>query len=204
MDEPQASHVPVRGRARRRTPTRWTAGANIFDALGNLGDFVGGIGVVITLAYLAVQVRQNTRALRTSSRQDVVESYRAINRLLLDPVVARTFSEGLSSFPNLSFAERSTFAALMNEHTLFFQGAFALYESGQLEDETYHAYREWIATIMAAPGGAAWWETARAVYARRVVEALDGRLRRGGLADVLDFDGYRLDEEPASGRRESR
>ncbi|MGD8280770.1 MAG: hypothetical protein PVF69_06415 [Gemmatimonadota bacterium] len=186
----------------RRAPIRRAGGADIFDALGNLGDFIGGIGVVITLAYLAIQVRQNTRALRTSSRQDVVDGYRTINRLMLDPAVAQIFSEGLSSFPDLPFAGRSTFAALMNEHALFFQGAFALYESGQLEDETYHAYREWIATIMAAPGGAAWWETARAVYARRVVAALDERLGRGGLANVLDFDGYRLDEEPGRGLRE--
>jgi hypothetical protein len=85
----------------------------------------------------------------------------------------------------------------MNEHALFFQSAFALYESGQLEDETYHAYREWIASVLATPGGSAWWETARPVYASRVVEALDKRLERGGLANVLDFDAYRLDEEPA-------
>jgi hypothetical protein len=166
-------------------------------ALGNIGDFLGGIGVVITLAYLAVQVRQNTRALRTTSRQDVVDSYRTINRLMLDPSIARTFSLGLSSFPNLSFDERSRFGALMNEHALFFQAVYALHESGQLEDETYHAYREWIAAVMAAPGGTAWWEGARAVYTRSVVHALDERLKHGGLPDVLQFDGYRLDDGPA-------
>jgi hypothetical protein len=36
--------------------------------------------------------------------------------------------------------------------------------------------------------------TARPVYARRVVDAIDTRLEGGGLADVLDFDAYRLDE----------
>jgi hypothetical protein len=34
------------------------------EALGNLGDFLGGIGVVITLLYLAIQIRQNTRQMR--------------------------------------------------------------------------------------------------------------------------------------------
>jgi hypothetical protein len=121
-----------------------------------------------------------------------------VNRLLLDPSIARTFSKGLSSFPKLPFDERSTFNALMNEHTLFFQSAFALYESGQLEDETYHAYLEWVASVLAAPGGSAWWATARPVYARRVVDAIDVRLKGGGLADVLGFDAYRLDEEPAA------
>lgn len=183
-------------------------GATILEALGNLGDFLGGIGVVVTLAYLAVQVRQNTRALRTSSRQAVVDGYRTVNRLFVDPSVARAFSKGLSSFPSLSFEERSAFNSLMNEHALFFQSAFALRESGQLEDETYHAYLEWITTVLASPGGSAWWETARAVYAKRVAEALDERLGRGGFASVLDFDGYRLDglpdADPLAGPRRER
>lgn len=173
-----------------------TSGANILDALGNVGDFVGGVGVVVTLGYLAIQIRQNTRAIRTSSRQDVVESYRAVNRILLDPAVARTFSRGLSRFPALSFEERSSFNSVMNEHALFFQSAFALYEAGQLENETYEAYRAWIATIMATPGGSAWWNVARGVYAKSVVGALDDRLERGELADLLEFDAYRLDEGP--------
>ncbi len=39
----------------------------MLEALGNLGDFIGGIAVVVTLLYLAVQVRQNTTQLRESS-----------------------------------------------------------------------------------------------------------------------------------------
>jgi hypothetical protein len=134
--------------------------------------------------------------MRTSSRQDVVDSFRTINRLLLDPSIARTFSAGLASFPNLPFDERSRFSALMNEHALFFQSAYALFESGQLEDETYNAYRDWIATVIASPGGSAWWETVRPIYTSRVVKALDERLKAGGLQDVLQFDGYRIDDTP--------
>ena len=33
----------------------------MIDALGNIGDFVGGIGVVVTLAYLAVQIRHSSK-----------------------------------------------------------------------------------------------------------------------------------------------
>ena len=37
--------------------------------LGSLGDFVGAILIAVALIYLSVQVRQNTRALNTQSRQ---------------------------------------------------------------------------------------------------------------------------------------
>jgi hypothetical protein len=47
----------------------------IAQLLGNYGEFVGAIAVVVTLAYLAVQIRQNTRTIETTtlrSMQDVV------------------------------------------------------------------------------------------------------------------------------------
>jgi hypothetical protein len=43
--------------------------------LGSYGEFVGAIGVVITLIYLSIQIRQNTRTMETTtlrSMQDVV------------------------------------------------------------------------------------------------------------------------------------
>ncbi len=33
----------------------------IVEALGNVGEFIGGIAVVITIAYLAVQIRRSSR-----------------------------------------------------------------------------------------------------------------------------------------------
>ena len=50
------------------------------ESLGNLGDFIGGIGVIITLIYLATQVRQNTAALRAASRQAIVAGMRDHSR----------------------------------------------------------------------------------------------------------------------------
>ena len=47
--------------------------------LGNIGDFVGGVGVFVTLIYLATQIRQNTRALRLSSLQQIMGTSVSIN-----------------------------------------------------------------------------------------------------------------------------
>src|SRR5690242_14446274 len=45
------------------------------EQLGALGDFVGAIGVIATLAYLAVQVRQNTHSLEASQRLAASQTY---------------------------------------------------------------------------------------------------------------------------------
>lgn len=42
--------------------------------LANLGEFIGGVAVLVTLVYLAVQVRQNTASTRAAARQQMSES----------------------------------------------------------------------------------------------------------------------------------
>jgi hypothetical protein len=41
--------------------------------LGDFGDFLGGVAVVVTLAYLALQIRSNTAALGAQTRHSLSE-----------------------------------------------------------------------------------------------------------------------------------
>ncbi len=171
---------------------------SMLESLGNLGDFIGGIAVLVTLAYLATQIKQNTSALQTASRQAISDAYRACNRIRLDPEVGAAWVDGLSRFPDMPFSERHVFSTVMNDESLFFQGAFALYESGQLDESTYQAYLGWISSIVATPGGSAWWaEVVRPIYAPGMVAAVDARLARGGLPDLLTGSTFSLDPPAA-------
>lgn len=42
--------------------------------LGAIGEFIGSIGVILTLIYLAVQIRQNTAAMEESQRLSKVDA----------------------------------------------------------------------------------------------------------------------------------
>lgn len=167
----------------------------IFETLGNLGDFIGGLAVVVTLVYLALQIRQNTAALRTASRQEIVSGYRDANRLWLHPGAARAYARGVREFPDMPFDELSLFGTMFNDQALFFQGAFALYESGQLEEETYQAYLTWFTANVATPGGPAWWnEVGRPIFTPRMVAAVDARLAAGELPDIRQLAFISFDE----------
>ena len=59
------------------------------EDLGNIGDFIGGIGVIVTLAFLIFQIRQNTAQLRqqnalssSSAARSTREAVNEIYRLL--------------------------------------------------------------------------------------------------------------------------
>ena len=51
--------------------------------LGAIGEFIGSIGVVVTLIYLAVQIRQNTRMGTASLEQGLFDAQTNIYHLIL-------------------------------------------------------------------------------------------------------------------------
>ncbi len=160
----------------------------MLDDLGNLGDFLGGIAVIITIGYLALQIRQNTAALRVASRQQVVESYRLFNRpFISDPAISSIWERGLRSATDLEESDRAQFFALFLDQVLHFQGAQASHASGSLDDETFNAYRDHFAGILASPGGAVFWSQARVSYPSHMVASVEERLARGSLPDPLPF-----------------
>jgi hypothetical protein len=158
-----------------------------WEALGAIGEMVGAVAVVVTLGYLAVQIRQNTRSVRAASRLEIASGWRAHNRQMLDPAVNRAFQVGLRAYPDMPYEERSIFGNLMSDHTVLFQGVFALYEEGELDRQTYEDYLTWFACQVATPGGNALWKEMSSFLAKGAPAAVNERLGRGDVPDILQL-----------------
>lgn len=50
-----------------------------WDAWGAIGELIGAAAVVATLIYLSLQVRQNSAAIRSSTRSDIAKEQTALN-----------------------------------------------------------------------------------------------------------------------------
>ena len=86
----------------------------MLDMLGNLGDFIGGIAVVVTLIYLAHQVRQNTKSTQSPSYQAIVSSMSAFSReLAYEPERSEIFTKGLMHPETLDEPDQIRFSLLM-------------------------------------------------------------------------------------------
>ena len=107
-----------------------------FETLGNIGDFFGGIAVLATLIYLAIQIRGNTRATQAENRAGVAREYMEVMAPESDPEIARVFGDGLRNYPDIAHNDLVRFSAYMNRQSLFFQGVYARYEKGQLENDS--------------------------------------------------------------------
>ncbi len=85
-----------------------------WDAIGAIADAVGAIAVVVTLIYLALQIRHNTRASKASAVSASNVSLRENRRAVLASAeLTKLFVSGNTDPPSLSEIERHRYALMM-------------------------------------------------------------------------------------------
>ena len=161
----------------------------MLESLGNLGDFIGGLAVVVTLIYLATQLRQHTEALRLEARQRVAEGMRTHMRTRASIEDATAWERGLREYPGIDSTDKHRFEGILADLTLLMQQIWALHESGSLEDETYDGYLRFFLATIATPGGRVWWESrGRPIFIERMVADMDAKLAEGVTLDILEIE----------------
>jgi hypothetical protein len=144
------------------------------ETLGNLGDFIGGLAVIVSVLYLAIQIRQNSRLLKATALSAVTDSYLSFNILLGgDPKASRVFQVGLEDFSSLSEEEQRQFLNLLRLAFASYQHVHQQYERGLLDDQTWEQFRNFATSLLVLPHIGAWWKERKAVFTPKFVEALD-------------------------------
>jgi hypothetical protein len=137
----------------------------VLDAIGNIGDFVGGIGVVLTLLYLAGQIRQNTRSIRVSAfeaaQRDLSE---AIDLLASDPELIRIYFDGNRDFESFSQDDRRRYACFMSGFMRRYETIVYQTRLGNIDPKDWEGVRENLRQTFQGAGARAWWSGARSHF----------------------------------------
>ncbi len=128
------------------------------ELLGNYGEFVGAIGVVVTLGYLAVQTRQNTKTGRAQSRQILLDQWSSSNwDLSRDPQLLRVYATALLHWPDLPNEEKAMFDFGMGRYLANIQNGLLLRDSGMIDERTLDVVAGYMMLCVRSSGGARWW-----------------------------------------------
>ena len=91
----------------------------MLEDLGNLGDFIGGLAVVVTLLYLTLQIRQNTASVRAATVQSAAQANaELLDRFASDPELLRIYQAGTRAFESISPEDRLRFASVMGSNAI--------------------------------------------------------------------------------------
>ena len=145
-----------------------------WEAIGAVGEIIGAIAVVLSVVYLAVQVRQNTDAVRGNATVDALAGAREVNaRLIDDPTINEIFIKGIAGMDNLTPAERNRFVALM--FTLFktFEQLHYQYKCGVLAPEIWAGWEAAFRAYSSSPGGQQYYRERKATLSADFQEWLE-------------------------------
>jgi hypothetical protein len=123
-----------------------------WDAVGAIAEFLGAIAVFVTVAYLAVQIRQNTSAVRSAAVDASIQSVNEMRMLLAQSSeIAEIYINGSRDPESLNEVEYMRYRATVQ---VFLWAAWNMFsQDKKTETGLWSSQRLVIKRILLNPGG---------------------------------------------------
>lgn len=147
--------------------------------LGAVGELVGGVAVVATLIYLALQVRQGANAATSSAMGSWLSDYNYVAmELVKDEGFTEIVRHGLSDFEKLSGNEQMRIHGWMTTHILNAQNLFLELKEGTTHPRLAQPTLAFNSRMLKTPGGRLWWDSGRSIWAPEFILHIDGLMEK--------------------------
>lgn len=151
-----------------------------WEIIGAIAEIAGATGVLITLIYLAIQIRDNTRSLQAGSLESVLDGPRDryFLPMAVEPELADIYARGLNSLEKLDEKERRRFFYLMYEQLFQMQQVMHLRERNLIPKVDFDAWLYYTASLLRTPGGAEMWPHCEKVITPTVADLINNELTK--------------------------
>lgn len=147
---------------------------NIIE-LGAVGELVGGVAVIATLIYLTIQIRQNTRAMRSTTHQAVVDSVlRTVESISDNADLADLVARSATPDANFSASEQIRFDALANRRFTVYESIFL--QRSEIAQEMWEGWDAGYREVVSNPAMVKFWAGAKPKYHRTFQRYLDAEV----------------------------
>ena len=131
-----------------------------WEAVSAIGQVVGAIAVVISLLYLATEVRSNARETRLASMRSLSD---AINQYFKtcaeDADLAELWFRGIYDFQSIKGASLMRFSSLMDYLFRIYEDMYYQRLEGHLDPRVWGGFEAMMGDFIAYPGIQAWWRS---------------------------------------------
>jgi hypothetical protein len=145
--------------------------------LAAIGDAVGGVAVIVTLVYLAIQIRQSTAIERAAGQRDLLSQLRSWVELTAgDPALFDVLRRGTRDWTSLAPPEQEQFHAWALSLLLLAEQALYMRNDRFVNEGSFRGIEQAALSIVATPGGRAWWGVVRSLLGNDIARHVDGAL----------------------------
>jgi hypothetical protein len=161
------------------------------EQLANLGEFIGGTAVIASLIYLAIQIRQNTRSVKSSTLATNTANWSSILVNLADSTKSEAYLNGIVGTENISPAHFLQFIQITRAMLVSWETQHYQFLNGAMDKDIYCGYeRACKDQMLVYPGFQMVWEITREGFSPAFRELVD-RL----INDIDEGDSFLLVEQ---------
>ena len=159
-----------------------------WQEISTLSEIVGSIAVVVTLIYLAIQIRDSAKASRSAAVTDATGGIQSwYQELGSNPTAAELFLDGMADPERLSRKEQFQFVMLVHSVFLGFQRSYFLSKAGTLDVELRDSIGTAVHAVNNQPGIHFYWRERKIFFQPEFAEWVEQLLARQSLSEMQQF-----------------
>ncbi len=108
-----------------------------WEAIGAVGEIIGAFAVVTSLAYLALQIRNQNQEARMAAMHDIYVGYRDTLATIADGVMADIIDKGIVDYEALTQPEMIRLIAGVGRLFRVWEETYLLHEAGRLDSRMW-------------------------------------------------------------------
>jgi hypothetical protein len=145
-----------------------------WGAIGAIGEITGAAAVVISLVYLAAQIRIQNRESQLTAKREMSSGFRVATTKLLDSGLAGIFVAAIDDFDGLSDEERLKLFVGVTSIFRAWEEAYIQHETGHLDARSWQPMLSYYSFILSSPSAYRVWERRKQHFDAQFRDFVDG------------------------------
>ena len=162
----------------------WTH--EFFNSIAAWGSFVSGVGVLVSLIFLNLQVGQTERNQRALVQQARANRISETNLRLAEPDLSQAYCKGIRGEEDISLAELRQFRHIIRALGISFEDSFIQHKNKLLDETSFASFQMALRVMFASPGFRAMWKETRNMYEASFIQFIDAILQEPLVAPAAD------------------
>ena len=151
---------------------------------GALGELIGGVAIIVSLIYVAFQIRQSTRATRAATSQTFTDQYIRVISPLHEAGFSEIYWRGPPGLDNLQGSDKVTFVAYVAMILRTFESFYLQEKDGAFDSRLFGPWTLTFVDLFANDGPREVLEIRKHQFNAEFIEFLQDRLAKVAPKDL--------------------
>jgi len=131
-----------------------------WEAAGVMAEVIGAIAVVVSLWYLALQMKQNTELERAELEVQLGVAWADMHdNMIQNPSLARAYDLAVSNWNEMTEADVRAYLWFVAKSFHILEGMFRQYRRGLLAEEVWEPYDRYMFGVLEIEAVLGWWRS---------------------------------------------